>query len=57
MVSDMLFQYPDIVPGMLSVSIRSETVANLLLKHFECLHENKGTSCMRHVRSNWVSKT
>jgi hypothetical protein len=43
-VSDVLFQYPAIVPGVLSVCIRSETIATLLSEHFECLHENIGMS-------------
>ena len=43
--SDVLFQYSAIVPGVLSV-IRSETVATLLSKHFECLHENRDKSCI-----------
>jgi hypothetical protein len=44
--SDVLLQYPAIVPGVLSVCIRSETVATLLLKHFECLHEKRDKSCI-----------
>ncbi|CAB4027173.1 Hypothetical predicted protein, partial [Paramuricea clavata] len=34
-------RYPAIVSGGLSVCIRSETVATLLSKNFECLHENR----------------
>jgi hypothetical protein len=48
--SDVLFQYPAIVPGVLSVCIRSETVATLLSKHFECLHENRDKSCILQPR-------
>jgi hypothetical protein len=44
--SDVLFQYPAIVSGGLSVCIRSETVATLLSKNFECLYENRGKSCI-----------
>ena len=48
--SDVLFQYPVIVSGGLSVCIRSETVATLLSKNFECLHENRGKSCILQPR-------
>jgi hypothetical protein len=43
--SNVLFQYSAIVPGVLSV-IQSETVATLLSKHFECLHEIRDKSCI-----------
>jgi hypothetical protein len=45
-----LFQYPAIVFGGLSVCIRSETVATLLSKNFECLHENRGKSFILQPR-------
>ena len=47
---DVLFQYPAIIPGVLSVCIRSERVATLLSKHFECLHENRDKSCILQPR-------
>ena len=48
--TDVLFQYPAIVSGGLSVCIRSETVVTLLSKNFECLHENRGKSCILQPR-------
>jgi hypothetical protein len=44
------FQYPAIVSVGLSVCIRSETVATLLSKNCECLHENRGKSCILQPR-------